>query len=108
VRRVESLNAPPIVREVEAHPGEWPAAATLVQCASPNVILTVVKVAEEGEDLILRGYETAGRESQVEIRFGLDDARWTVAWKAYEIKTLRLEVEAAALVEVSMLEEIEG
>ena len=103
VRRAESLNAPPIAGEVDAHPGEWPAAASLVECASPNVALTVVKLAEEGDDLIVRGYETAGQETTAEIRLGLDNVRWTATWKAHQIKTWRLK--GAEPVEVNLMEE---
>jgi len=104
VRRAESLNVLPIVREVDTHPGEWPAAASLVECTSPNVVLTVVKLAEEGDDLIVRGYETAGQETTAEIRLGLDGVRWPTTWKAHQIKTWRLKG-AAEPVEVNLLEE---
>lgn len=105
VRRAESLNAPPVACEVEAHPGEWPACASLVRCSPSNVVLTTIKVAEDGEDLILRGYETAGQETEAEIRLGLEGSRWAATWKPNEIKTLRLTKGAAAPVEVNMLEE---
>jgi alpha-mannosidase len=105
VHRAESLNVPPIVREVDAHPGAWPAVGSLASCAPANIVLTVVKLAEEGDDLIMRGYETAGRETEAEIAIGLDGARFNVTWKPHEIKTLCLERGATALTEVSMLEE---
>jgi alpha-mannosidase len=106
VRRAEALNAPPIVSEVDAHAGPWPAAAPLVECAPANVVLTVVKLAEDGEDLILRGYETAGLETTAEIRFGWGEERacWSIDWRAHEIKTLRLDKGSAVPVEVTMLE----
>jgi alpha-mannosidase len=106
VRRAESLNAPPIVSEVDAHDGPWPAAASLVECAPANVVLTVVKLAEDADDLILRGYETAGLETTAEIRLGWGAARahWQVTWGPHEIKTLRLDKRATAPVQVNMLE----
>ena len=105
VRRAQALNAPPLVREVDAHPGPWPAAGSLASCTPANIVLTVVKLAEEGDDLILRGYETAGRETEGAITIGLDGARFGVTWKPHEIKTLRLQGKVATLTEVSMLEE---
>ena len=36
-------------------------------------MLSVVKLAEEDDDLILRGYETAGRETEAEIAIDLED-----------------------------------
>ena len=103
VRRAASLNVPPVVAEVDVHPGLWPPSASLASCDAPNVVLTTVKVAEEGEDLIVRGYETAGQETTAQIRLGLAERAWTVTWKPYEIVTLRLgDVEA---VPVDLLEE---
>jgi alpha-mannosidase len=105
VRRTQSLNVPPIAHQVDAHPGPWPAAASLVHCAPANVVLIAIKLAEDEDDLILRGYETAGRETVAEIALGLDGARFTVTWKPHEIKTLRWRPGASELVEVNMLEE---
>jgi hypothetical protein len=93
------------VRELDARPGPWPAAASLVACSPANVVLTTLKLSEEGDDLILRGYETAGRESEAEIELGLSGARCTVPWRPYEIKTLRWQKGAPAPTKVSMLEE---
>jgi alpha-mannosidase len=106
VRRAQALNAPPIVSEVDAHAGAWPAAASWVECTPANVVLAVVKLSEDGDDLILRGYETAGLETTVQIQFGLgeDRSRWSIAWKPHEIKTLRLVGGVDAPVQVSMLE----
>jgi alpha-mannosidase len=105
VRRAASLNVPPIVAEVDVHTGAWPPAASLASCNAPNIVLTVLKVAEEGDDLILRGYETAGQQTVAEIRLGLDGQAWTVTWKPYEIVTLRLGEGGTAPVAVDMLEE---
>jgi alpha-mannosidase len=105
-RLAESLNVPPIVSETGAHAGAWPAAASFVSCSAPNVILTVVKMAEDGDDLVLRGYESAGQETVAELGLGLGDnrARWSITWQPHEIKTLRLAAGAGAPVEVDMLE----
>jgi alpha-mannosidase len=103
-RRAAALNAPPIVRPVESHAGIWPASSSFVSCSAPNVLLTVLKLAEEDESLILRGYETAGQETRGEICFGRGTS-WTVTWKPYEIKSLRLDPDGAGAVETNMLEE---
>jgi len=77
----------------------------LASCDAPNVVLTTLKIAEEGDDLIVRGYETAGRETEVEIRLGLDGRTWKANWKPHQIVTLRFPSEGAAPVIVDMLEE---
>ncbi|MBN1642469.1 MAG: alpha-mannosidase [Anaerolineae bacterium] len=104
VRCAASLNAPPVVAEVEAHPGAWAPAASLASCEAPNIVLTALKVAEEGDDLIVRGYETAGRETMAQVRIGADGPRWTVAWRPHEIVTLRVSGDGAP-VRVNILEE---
>jgi alpha-mannosidase len=103
-RRAQSFNAPPMAREVEAHPGPWAATASLAHCGPANVALTAIKLAEEGDDLILRGYETAGRETEAEIAIGLDGTRFNVTWRPHEIKTLRWRPGASELMEVNLLE----
>jgi len=108
VRRAQALNAPPIVRELDAHPGPWPAAASLASCTPDNVVLAVLKVSEEGDDLILRGYETAGLETEAEIHLGLTGTRFTATWRPHEIKTLCWSPGEPAPVEVNMLEEIDS
>jgi alpha-mannosidase len=105
VRRAQALNAPPLVRELDAHPGPWPAAASLSSCSPGNVVLTVLKLSEDGNDLVLRGYETAGLETEAEIYLGLTGARCTATWSPHEIKTLRWRQGDPAPIEVNMLEE---
>jgi hypothetical protein len=53
----------------------------------------------------VRGYETAGRETEAEIRLGLDGRAWHVTWKPHQIVTLRLPREGVAPVIANMLEE---
>lgn len=105
VRLAAALNAPPIVGQVDVHAGPWPPATSLAECSAPNVVLTTIKVAEEGDDLILRGYETAGRETTAEIRVGPDGRRSKVKWKPHEIVTLRLGPDSATPLRMNMLEE---
>ncbi len=105
VRRAALLNAPPVAREVDPHAGEWPLALSFLRCSAPNVAITTLKRAQEGDALILRGYETIGKETIARIELGHENAGWPVAWKAHEIKTLKLAVGASKPVEVNMLEE---
>ena len=85
-------------------PFDPPPGLTLVRTPSGERVEALL--AEEGEDLILRGYETAGRETVAEIQFGLEDLRCTVTWKPYEIKTLRWKRGEPVPVEVDMLEDV--
>ncbi|MFL7810477.1 MAG: alpha-mannosidase, partial [Anaerolineae bacterium] len=105
VRLAAALNAPPIAAEVDAHPGEWPGTASFLSCSADNVVLTALKLTEEGDDLILRGYETAGQETTAEIRLGMDGQTWSTTWRAHEIKTLRWNADEGTVADVNMLEE---
>ena len=76
-----------------------------MRCSVPNVVLTVLKLAEEDEALILRGYETAGQETTAEICLDRDGTSWSITWKPHEIKTLRLDTGGVEPIETNMLEE---
>jgi len=104
VRRAATLNAPPLAREITAHQGNWPRAVSFVCCSAPNVVLTVLKQAEVGQDWILRGYETEGKATEVIIRLGMEGKSWPILWQPYEIKTLRIAQDGAPMI-VNMLEE---
>ena len=77
------------------------------------MVLTVVKRAEEGDDLILRGYETAGQAVTAEISLRgtgtvpCVETRQQVPWRPYELKTLRWNPNTGQLREVNGLEEAE-
>jgi len=77
-----------------------------------NLILTAFKKAEDSDDIIIRFYESEGRETSAEIKFGfqvkeagetdlmekeirgipLQDGKITLKTGKYEIKTLRLKM----------------
>ncbi|WP_246470199.1 alpha-mannosidase [Cohnella nanjingensis] len=95
-----------------AGPGGTNAVYSLLQADHPNVMIEAVKRAEDGEDLIVRLYETAGSRLRTTLHAGFDIAQ---AWEAdlmeakteqlhpagraialsfapFEIKTLRLSI----------------
>jgi alpha-mannosidase len=96
------------VRQLENHEGELKDEYSFLQLQPDNVVLTATKKAEDGNWLILRFYEWAGKESDVKLRLpagvlealetdlierplgtlSLQDGGVTVHTKPYEIKTL--------------------
>ncbi len=54
--------------QVEAHAGTLPARHSFVTVEAENVVLTAVKKAEDGDSLILRFYEWAGRDGEVRLQ----------------------------------------
>ena len=110
VRQAAFLNCPAYVRAEAAHPGDLPAAWSLVSCSAPNVVVDAVKPAEDGDGVIVRLYECFNRTTDARLTFGraprealacdlmenaegslpLDGDGLPVRLKPYEIQTLRL------------------
>ncbi|HOH50189.1 MAG TPA: glycoside hydrolase family 38 C-terminal domain-containing protein, partial [Candidatus Hydrogenedentes bacterium] len=107
-KRAWELNAPPIVHIESAHPGPRPPVASLVGTEAANVLLTVVKQSEDGADLVLRGYETDGREATTTLHLPYFGKTWELRFAPHEIKTVRIRRETWELWETDMLEEPSG
>ncbi len=110
VRRGYELNYPLLVKQLEKHQGELEDEFSFLQIQSGNVVLTALKKAEEEDALVLRFYEWAGKEADVNLRLptgalnasetdlmerptaelSLRDGGITVHTKPYEIKTIRV------------------
>lgn len=96
--------------QTEQHQGALPAKHSFVQLPSGNVVLTAAKKAEDDNNLILRFYEWAGKESDVKLvlppgaqsaqeadlmerpiaELPLQSDVVTVHTKPYEIKTVKV------------------
>ncbi len=112
VRRGYELNYKPISRQTQKHQGALPAEYSFVQIEPDNVVITALKKAEDGSSLILRFYEWAGKESDVNVHvpltarsaeetdlmerpignLAIHEGSVTVHTKPYEIKTMKIEV----------------
>jgi alpha-mannosidase len=67
VRRGYEFNYPLRASQVEAHVGSLPAQHSFLGITGDNVVLTALKKAEDGDALLLRFYEWAGKSGEVEI-----------------------------------------
>ena len=105
VKRAWELNAPPVVHVESAHPGNDKMQAGLVGTESDNVLISVIKCSEDGEDIIIRGYETAGQAAETRLHFPYFDKSFEVCFSPHEIKTLRINRNAWIIQEVNLLEE---
>lgn len=74
------------------HGGELPASFCGLEVDSPSVVCETVKYAEDGEALILRLYETAGRPAQAEVAVHIPhyESRFSLSFGKQEIRTVRL------------------
>jgi alpha-mannosidase len=99
------LNEPPLVHIESAHPGDLPAWASFLSCSADNVVLSVMKRSEDGDDLIVRGYETAGQQTEAVIQLPQFGKSFTTTFAPHEIKTLRIGRADWKAREVNLLEE---
>ncbi len=67
VRRGYEFNYKLAAEQIEAHEGTLPPQKSFVTTSPENVVLTALKKAEDGDALILRLYEWAGKNSDVQI-----------------------------------------
>lgn len=107
------LNCPVYTTVVEKQEGQLPKELSFVSVDKENVIMEVVKQAEESNDIILRVYECYNRRANATIKFFKDleavyecdleernvveemdtkDGIFTFQIKPYEIKTFKLKV----------------
>jgi len=105
VRMAEEFTAPIPVIYQGIHPGSRPLSASFLSVDAPNVVVAAVKKAEDGDDLIVRCYETAGRPAKATLELGLVNRRWTGSFRPLEIKTLRVPIAGGKIREVSLLEQ---
>lgn len=68
VRKAYEFNYPMVPLIEPAHEGNLPKAYSFVSVQPENVILTVIKKAEDSDDIILRFYETLGKDTNAVIR----------------------------------------
>ncbi|MBN2307475.1 MAG: alpha-mannosidase, partial [Candidatus Hydrogenedentes bacterium] len=104
-RRAWELNEPPLVHIESAHPGRLPARQSFLDCSAKNVLLSVLKKSEDGDAIIVRGYETEGRAAKAAIRLPYAKRAAQTAFAPHEIKTLRIDRKSGKAVEVDLLEE---
>jgi alpha-mannosidase len=92
VRKAYEFNYPLVPLIEPSHRGELPKAYSFVSVQPDNVILAVIKKAEESDDIIMRFYETLGKDAKVVIRLAevLKDARET---DLLENETLEIPVQ---------------
>jgi alpha-mannosidase len=104
-RRAWQLNEPLMVHVESGHPGALPAQASFLATDADNVLLSVLKKSEDGDDLVIRGYETAGRPADATIRLPQLGMSFTATFAPHEIKTLRFNRQTGTATEVNLLEE---
>lgn len=104
-RRAAELNQPAVALLATFHDGPLPQSSSYVSVDAPNVIVSVVKQAEDNDDLIVRAYETDKQQTDTIIRLPLLNRDIETTFGPCEIKTFRVPRQAKQPVaEVNMLE----
>jgi alpha-mannosidase len=104
VRLAEEFTAPVPVLYQGIHGGSKPQSGSFLSVDAGNVVVTAIKKAEEGDDLILRCYETDGRGTTATLHLGFLERRWTGNFRPLEIKSLRIPLRGGEVREVNLLE----
>jgi len=106
VRMAEELTSPVPVLYQGIHQGSRAQSASFLSVDVPDVVVSDVKQAEDGNDLIIRCYETVGRATNATLDLVLVHRHWTGEFHPLEIKTLRVPLTAAGKIrEVNALEQ---
>jgi alpha-mannosidase len=105
VHAAEELVAPAPVVYQGIHPGERAQSGSFLSVDSPNIIVSTVKQAEEGNDTIVRCYESTGQQTSAKLDLIFAGTRWSGQFHPYEIKTLRINRKTATVTEVNLLEQ---
>jgi len=92
VRRGYEFNYKLSALQIDPHDGSLPAAHSFVDIKQDNVVLTAMKKAEDGNALLFRFYEWAGKSGEVQLTVppGATDATGTNLMEAPEGHTLPL------------------
>lgn len=105
VRAAEELvSTTPVVYQ-GIHPGTRKGSDSFLSVDAQDVIVEAVKESEDGDDLIVRAYETAGRPTKAIIRMATPAATWAGDFHAFEIKTLRVDRHTGKVKETDALED---
>ena len=102
-RWAENLNNLPVALVEHCHRGRLPKEQSFIKVDKENVMATVLKKAEDSEDIVLRLYETGGQSSETNI--ALFERSWKVRLDPCEIKTFLIPGDKKAPIEeVNLLE----
>ena len=105
VQAAEELVSPAAVMYQGIHPGTRRESGSFLSVDTPNVVVSAVKQAEDGDDTIVRCFEATGRQTKANIDLAFAHAHWSGNFHPFEIKTLRINRKTNAVTEVNLLEQ---
>ena len=104
-RQADWLNQPAISQAEGSHAGPLPPVAGFVAVDAPNVLVMVLKPAEDGQgDLIVRAQECAGEATATTLRLGFLGRDVPVTLAPWQVQTWRIGAGDGAVTETNFLE----
>ncbi len=103
-RRSYELQEPLIAAPATPHEGPWHT-LSLLRAAPESIVLSTVKLAEDGDRLLVRGYEASGEPTRITLTSPALDRCWTHDVRAHEVFTLALPIDGGVPVPLDLLEE---
>ncbi|WP_312876140.1 glycoside hydrolase family 38 C-terminal domain-containing protein [Paenibacillus alginolyticus] len=105
IKHAMELNQRPITIIETYHEGELPQKDSYLKVDKDNIIVSVVKKAEEGSDLIIRAYETTREKTEATIRLPHLEREITAQFGPCEIKTFRVPADPSlSVMETDLIE----
>ncbi len=103
IKQAYELNLEPLVYKLPDDGGNLPAAKSFIKINSEGVLLDTIKLAEDGQDYILRFFETRGTTEKLEIESGaviieevnlLEEAKESkdMLFKPYQVRSYRVKL----------------
>jgi alpha-mannosidase len=101
-RHISRLQNPLILHTESRHDGILPRSFAGLERKSTAIHVGAIKMAEEGDGIILRAVEQAGQASEAEFGFPTLGAHWNTSFSPFEIKSFLVQDERVT--EVDFLE----
>ena len=104
IREARLLNTPPTIIIENNHDGTLPAESSALQIAEENVVLSALKPSEDGKGIVLRAYETDGKETVAHITGAALPVPLTATFTPFSVNTYYLADGASDWQEVLLTE----
>ena len=86
----QELNVRPVIIPETYHPGDMPMAKSFLSVNTPQVLISAIKQAEDGDGVIIRAYEAFKQHVDAVIDVGFMGKKITAHFNPCEIKTFKI------------------
>lgn len=98
------LNAPMVTLEEYVHTGSLPRAYSGLEVDQPNILVSAIKLQEDGKGYVVRAYESSGQGTCCSFRWHQNAVQWESKFGPFEIKTFLICQEDKQVIELDLLE----